>query len=155
MERSVNGSVERCSIARSLDVLGLKWSLLVVREAMWGRTRFAEFRSRLGIAPDVLTDRLSRLVEAGILERRPYREDGEREREEYLLTDAGRALIPVLAAMSAWGDEYRPSGFGPAALYADRETGASARLAFVDDEGREIDPADIVAVRGPGAISVA
>ena len=108
VERAVDAGAERCSIARSLEVLGQKWSLLIVREAMWGRTRFAEFRARLGVAPDVLTDRLGRLVDAGILERRPYREDGEREREEYVLTDAGRALLPVLAAMSAWGDEYRP-----------------------------------------------
>ena len=57
--------------------------------------------------------------------------DGELEREEYVLTDAGRALLPVLAAMSAWGDEYRPSGFGPAALYADRESGTPRRSAFV------------------------
>ena len=86
MEPAVNTSTERCSIARSLEVLGQKWSLLIVREAMWGRTRFAEFRARLGVAPDVLTDRLGRLVDAGILERRPYREDGEREREEYVLS---------------------------------------------------------------------
>lgn len=155
MERVSDIRAERCSVARSLEVLGQKWSLLIVREAMWGRTRFAEFRSRLGVAPDVLTDRLGRLVDAGILERRPYREDGEREREEYVLTDAGHALIPVLAAMSAWGDEWRPSGFGPAALYADRETGAPARLAFVDATGGEVDPADVIVVRGPGATPAA
>jgi len=60
MERAVDVGAERCSIARSLEVLGQKWSLLIVREAMWGRTRFAEFRARLGVAPDVLTDRLGR-----------------------------------------------------------------------------------------------
>ena len=151
MERALDPGAERCSIARSLEVLGQKWSLLIVREAMWGRTRFADFRARLGVAPDVLTDRLGRLVDAGILERRPYREDGEREREEYVLTDAGRALLPVLAAMSAWGDEYRPSGFGPAALYADRESGTPLRIAFVDADGVERDSAEVEVVRGPGA----
>ena len=151
MERAVDAGAERCSIARSLEVLGQKWSLLIVREAMWGRTRFAEFRARLGVAPDVLTDRLGRLVDAGILERRPYREDGEREREEYVLTDAGRALLPVLAAMSAWGDEYRPSGFGPAALYTDSESGTPLRLAFVDADGVERDTAGVTVIRGPGA----
>ena len=69
-----------------------EWSLLILREAFWGRTRFAEIRARLGVAPDVLTDRLGRLVDGGILERRPYRDSGEREREEYVLTGAGRAL---------------------------------------------------------------
>ncbi len=93
MEHSTNASTERCSIARSLEVVGQKWSLLILREAFWGRTRFAEFRARLGVAPDVLTDRLGRLVDAGILQRRPYREDGEREREEYVLTEAGPALL--------------------------------------------------------------
>jgi DNA-binding HxlR family transcriptional regulator len=152
---SGTGSVERCSIARSLEVLGLKWSLLIVREAMWGRTRFAEFRARLGVAPDVLTDRLGRLVDAGILERRPYREDGEREREEYVLTDAGRALVPVLAAMNAWGDEYRPSGFGPAAIYTDRETGQPLRLAFLAADGSEREVSEVAVVRGPGALTAA
>ena len=94
MERALAPGAERCSIARSLEVLGQKWSLLIVREAMWGRTRFAEFRARLGVAPDVLTDRLGRLVDAGILERSPYRDDGEREREEYVLTHAGKRCSP-------------------------------------------------------------
>lgn len=143
---------QRCSIARSLEVLGLKWSLLIVREAFRGCTRFAEFRAALGIAPDVLTDRLARLVDAGILERRPYREAGEREREEYVLTEAGRALRPVLVAITAWGDEYRPSGFGPAAIYTDRETGSPLRLAFLDADGVEHDLDEVIAVPGPGAI---
>ena len=150
--RQTAETAERCSIARSLEVLGQKWSVLVLREAILrGRTRFAEFRAELGVAPDVLTDRLARLVEAGILERRPYREAGERERVEYVLTEAGWALKPVLAAISAWGDEYRPSGFGPAAIYTERETGAPVRLAFLDGEGGELDPEDVVAVPGPGA----
>ena len=152
MAPSTKGSVERCSIARSLEVLGLKWSLLIVREAMWGRTRFAEFRARLGVAPDVLTHRLARLVDAGVLERRPYRDDGEREREEYVLTEAGRALVPVLAAMNAWGDEYRPCGFGSAAVYIDRETGEPLRLAFLAPDGSEREVSEVAVVRGPGAL---
>ncbi|KQO97009.1 winged helix-turn-helix transcriptional regulator [Leifsonia sp. Leaf264] len=155
MDSTPTPSLERCSIARSLEVLGQKWSMLIVREAFWGRTRFAEFRSRLGVAPDVLTDRLGRLVDAGILERRPYRADGEREREEYVLTDAGTALLPVLAAMNAWGDEFRPTGFGSAAVYTDRATGSPVRLAFLDADGVEHDTADVAVVRGPGAASVA
>ncbi|WP_395244084.1 winged helix-turn-helix transcriptional regulator [Agromyces sp. MMS24-K17] len=142
---------ERCSIARSLDVLGQKWSLLIVREAFRGHTRFAEFRTELGVAPDVLTDRLGRLVDAGVLERRPYREAGEREREEYVLTDVGRALRPVLAAITEWGDHHRPSGHGPASVYTSRDTGRPVHLAFLDDAGNRVDAADVVSVRGPGA----
>lgn len=142
----------RCSIANSLDVLGQKWSLLIVREAFWGRTKFSEFRERLGVAPDVLTDRLARLVEAGVLERRTYREDGARERAEYVLTQAGSALRPVLAALTAWGDEHRPTEFGPAARYVDGDSGEAVRLAFVTPSGRIVDQGAVVAEPGPGAL---
>lgn len=154
MPQITDATTERCSIARSLEVLGHKWSLLIVREAtIRGRTRFADFRAALGIAPDVLTDRLTRLVDAGILDRRPYREAGERERVEYVLTEAGRALLPVLGAISAWGDVHRPSGFGPAALYTDRRTGEPVRLAFVDADGRELAADEVEVVAGPGFLS--
>ncbi|HEU0182071.1 MAG TPA: helix-turn-helix domain-containing protein [Agromyces mariniharenae] len=145
----IDRSDERCSIARSLEVIGQKWSLLIVREAFRGRTRFADIRSRLGVAPDVLTDRLARLVDAGILERRPYREAGEREREEYVLTDAGRALKPVLASIIEWGDEHRPSGHGPASIYT--AGGRPVRLAFLDEDGVEHAPDEVVSIPGPGA----
>lgn len=151
MTRSLTAVDTRCSIARSLEVLGQKWSLLIVREALAGRTRYAEFRARLGIAPDVLSDRLSTLVEHGILERRAYREAGERERDEYVLTDAGRDLTPVLVAMLDWGDEHRPTGFGPAALHVEAATGEPVRMAFVTGDGREVAPRDVALTRGPGA----
>ena len=141
----------RCSIARSLEILGQKWTLLIVREAMWGRTRYAEFRSRLGIAPDVLSDRLTSLVEHGILERRAYREKGEREREEYVLTPAGRDLLPVLTAFLAWGDEHRPTGYGPAALPVEATTGRPLRLGYLDPDGAEVPLAQVEMARGPGA----
>ena len=141
----------RCSIARSLEILGQKWTLLIVREAMWGRTRYAEFRSRLGIAPDVLSDRLNTLVEHGILQRRAYRADGEREREEYILTPAGRDLLPVLTALLAWGDNHRPTGYGSAALAVEATTGRPLRMAYLADDGVEVPLSEVTVVRGPGA----
>lgn len=141
----------RCSIANSLDVLGQKWSLLIIREAMWGRTRFSQFREQLGVAPDVLTDRLARLVEAGVLTRSTYRDDGAREREEYLLTPAGHALRPVLAAFTQWGDEYRRTEFGPAAIHVEGATGEPVRLAFMTASGREVPAHDVTTLPGPGA----
>jgi DNA-binding HxlR family transcriptional regulator len=136
-----------CSIARSLEVLGEKWTLLIVREALWGRTRFSEFRERLGIAPDVLADRLSTLVEHGVLERRPYRVDGGREREEYVLTPPGRELIYVLGALNSWGDEHRPAPAGPAASYVEATTGEPVELAFVTPDGRRLSAEQVDVIR--------
>ncbi|MEU4387539.1 helix-turn-helix domain-containing protein [Promicromonospora sp. NPDC023805] len=143
----------RCSVARSLDVLGEKWTLLVVREAFFGATRFADFRARLGVAPDVLTARLETLVEGGVLARRPYRDEGQRQREEYVLTEAGAELKTILAAFVAWGDVHRPSGFGPSTVYVDRDTEEPVRIAFLTDDGRELGPEEVSVAPGPGALS--
>ncbi len=98
-----------CPVARSLDVVGDPWVLLVLREALTGTTRFDRFRSALGIADNVLSRRLSQMVEAGLLERSPY-DAGRRPQHEYLLTDAGRDLLPVVQALAHWGDRHRPTG---------------------------------------------
>lgn len=139
-----------CSIERSLEVLGERWTLLVIREAFRGCTRFAEFRDALGIAPDVLTARLRTLVAAGILERRPYREPGARERFSYHLTPAGYDLRIVLGALQQWGDAHRRSDRGPATLLRSRRDGGPVRVVFVDQAGAELDVRDVVSVPGPG-----
>lgn len=141
----------RCSIARTLEVVGERWAFLVVRDAFRGRTRFAEFRDSLGIASDVLTVRLRTLVDAGILERRPYRDAGARERFSYHLTPSGRDLRLVLGALQQWGDEHRPSGHGPAALLHSTRDDGPARVVFVDADDRVLPIAEVVTVPGPGA----
>ncbi|MFF3441069.1 winged helix-turn-helix transcriptional regulator [Streptosporangium sp. NPDC002721] len=141
-----------CSIWRSLEVLGQKWTLLIVREAFWGRTRYAEFR-RIGVPTDVLQARLASLVEEGILERHPYRRPGERTRDEYVLTPAGRDLVPILAALAEWGDEHRPNPRGPASVFVDGTTGRPVALAFTDAVGTPADPSDVKMVRGSGAMA--
>jgi DNA-binding HxlR family transcriptional regulator len=93
-----------CSIAQSLEVVGEWWTLLILRDAFLGVRRFEDFVERLGISRNVLTIRLDSLVAAGILERRPY--DEGRGRYDYLLTDKGRALWPVMTALRQWGDEW-------------------------------------------------
>ena len=138
---------DHCSIARSLEVLGEKWTLLVVREACWGRTRFSDFREALGVAPDVLTDRLATLVDVGVLERRPYRVDGGRQREEYVLTPAGEDLRLVLGALSTWGGQHRPDPEARPATFVEAATGESVSLSFVASDGRPLPPAEVTAVR--------
>ena len=100
---------EACSIARTLGVVGERWTFLILREAFLGATRFAEFRDRLGVAPDILSDRLATLVEYGVMAREPYREPGARSRFAYRLTPAGRELQVVLSALQQWGDEQNPT----------------------------------------------
>lgn len=134
---------QRCSIARSLVVLGEKWTLLVVRDVRLGHTRFSDIRSRLGVAPDVLADRLGKLVDLGVLERRAYRQDGAREREEYVLTPAGEDLAPVLAGLHQWGTRHLPTDLSPASRYVEAATGRPLHVAFVDDDGRSVDIAAV------------
>jgi len=145
--RSDQLSGSMCSIARSLDVLGDRWTLLIIREAFYGVTRFADFRAVLGIAPDVLTERLHRLVDAGVLERRPYREQGSRPRHDYHLTAAGRELRVVLGALQQWGDAYRPAPAGPPVVRRTAANGSEVRVAFVDDADRVVPVEDVRFVR--------
>jgi DNA-binding HxlR family transcriptional regulator len=101
-----------CPIARTLDVVGDPWVLLVLREALTGATRFEQFRSALGAADNVLSRRLGQMVKAGLLTRSPYRA-GNRTRHEYLLTAAGADVLPVVQALARWGDQHRPRDTGP------------------------------------------
>ncbi|MFI9219406.1 winged helix-turn-helix transcriptional regulator [Streptomyces werraensis] len=130
-------SAQRCSIGRALEVVGDRWSLLILREAVQGVTRFSEFRERLQVASDVLTQRLGVLVDACVLEKHPYREGGARTRMAYRLTPAGQDLIVVIGALQQWGDLHRPHPAGPLVHRASRSTGRPLRVAFIDDEGNE------------------
>ena len=135
-----------CSIARSLGVLGERWTFLILREAFLGATRFAEFRDRLGVAPDVLSDRLSTLVEYGVMERQPYQEPGARPRFAYRLTPAGTELQVVLSALQQWGDRYLPRPEGPSMLRRIRGTDLPVHVGYVDDQGNEVIPADVAVI---------
>jgi len=135
-----------CSIARSLGVLGERWTFLILREAFLGATKFAEFRDRLGVAPDVLSDRLSTLVEYGVMEREPYQEPGARPRFAYRLTPAGTELRVVLSALQQWGDNYLPRPEGPSVLRRIRGTGLPVHVGYVDGQGSEVAPADVAMI---------
>jgi DNA-binding HxlR family transcriptional regulator len=129
-----------CSIERALGVLGERWTFLILREAFFGATRFVEFRDRLGVAPDVLTDRLGTLVDYGVLEREPYREPGARSRFAYRLTPSGRELQVVLAALQQWGDEHLPRPEGPSMLRRVAGTECPVHVGYIDPDGREVSP---------------
>ncbi len=103
-----------CSVARTLDVVGERWALLILRDAFYGVRRFDDFQRDLGIARNVLTDRLAKLVAQGVLERRRYEEHPPRY--EYRLTAKGRDLLPVLLAMTRWGDRWTAEDEPPVTL---------------------------------------
>ena len=118
-----------CPIARSLDRVGEWWSILILRDALRGVTRFEDFRRSLGVAPNMLTRRLGALVEAGLLERRRYSEHPPRD--EYVLTDRGRDFRPVLQSLLAWGNRhFAPEG--PSVEIVHRVTGLPADPVLVD-----------------------
>lgn len=134
---------------RTLQVLGERWTLLILREAFRGATRFGEFREALGVAPDVLTQRLGVLVEAGVLQKRSYREPGSRARDAYHLTQSGQAVKLILGALQQWGDEYRPHPDGPRVAQRRRGSGRGLRVAFVEDGdgGVPLDEVNLLAER--------
>jgi DNA-binding HxlR family transcriptional regulator len=132
-----------CSIARTVGVLGERWTFLILREAFFGVTQFARFRDQLAVAPDVLSDRLNTLVDFGVMTRVPYQEPGARSRQGYELTPAGRELAVVLGALQQWGDAHLPRAEGPTVVRRHRKTGREVHIGFIDDRGRELAPDDV------------
>ncbi|WP_432937333.1 winged helix-turn-helix transcriptional regulator [Kribbella sp. CA-253562] len=142
------GNDVTCSVARTLDVVGDRWTLMIVREAMLGgATRFQDFRDALGIATNSLAKRLAMMVDEGLMERRTYREAGERPREEYVLTEAGRSLDLVIGALASWGRTYRPHPRGTSPRFEVEESSTVAQVAFVTSGGDRIPPGVLTAVR--------
>ena len=137
-----------CPIARALDVIGEWWSLLIVRDALRGLSRFEEFQASLGIARNMLSRRLKALVAAGIIEKRAYAE--RPRRYDYRLNEKDRELLPILIGLQLWGGRWAASPDGPATLLVDRASGRpiTPRLSL---SGPPLDDADIGLVAGPGA----
>ncbi len=128
-----------CSIARTAQILGDRWSVLVVRNLFNGVRRFDALQQHLGIARDVLTKRLALLVDEGIVERRPYRPEIGRLRHEYVLTPAGRDLRTVMVALMDWGDAHRPGQDGPPMSLRHRDCGAEIHAQLTCATGHEIE----------------
>jgi DNA-binding HxlR family transcriptional regulator len=141
-----------CSIAKTLDVVGEWWTLLILRDAFRGTRRFDDFQASLGLARSVLTARLRKLTEHGILERHAYSEHPPRY--EYRPTEKGRALFPLIAAMLQWGDTWAPSEGGPPVVLIHDTCGNVTRpvLACPHCHG-EVSAANTRSAPGPGAHS--
>jgi DNA-binding HxlR family transcriptional regulator len=139
-----------CSLARSLEIVGEWWTLLIIREAIWGTTRFDDFHHRLGIARNILSSRLSKLQDAGVIERKAT---GESTRVyDYLLTDKGWDLFAVVVSLMQWGDRWIHADKGPPIQFFDRAKGQPIQAMVVRDaRGRPLRPDQIEIKAGPGA----
>jgi DNA-binding HxlR family transcriptional regulator len=139
-----------CSIARALELVGEWWTMLILREAFLGTRRFHDFQRNLGIARNILSARLKKLVQRGILTRAAPRDGGRRL--EYRLTEKGRSFFPVLMALMQWGDRYAFGQSGRPVKVIDRASGQEiAEIKVVSRDGRILRASDVMMVPGPGA----
>jgi DNA-binding HxlR family transcriptional regulator len=140
-----------CSAARALEVVGERWSLLIIRDALFaGITKFSEFQRSLGIAPNILANRLDGFVEAGLMEQRRYSE--QYGHHEYVLTGKGRDLLPVIIALSAWGDRWAAPD-GPPIHYLHETCGERVDLQLHCDACHAVvEPTQVKAELGPGLL---
>ncbi|MFG2953626.1 winged helix-turn-helix transcriptional regulator [Streptomyces sp. NPDC048291] len=148
----LEASTENCPVQRTLDVVGEKWTLLILRDAVNGVHRFDDFRRHIGLSESVLSSRLRKLVSADILKTVPYQEPGSRSRNEYHLTRKGWDLWPVFMALSQWGEAYAIGPEGPPLDV--RHTGCEAPVRVVVEcsaEHSALTPADVTARLGAGA----
>src|SRR6266446_507413 len=131
-----------CNLARSFELIGDRWTLLILRSALYGVRRFDDFHADLEIPRSVLSNRLAGLVATGIMERREYREEGQRARIEYPLTEMGRKLSLPFMAMTQWADKWLGDGDSPLKLRS-RSSGQKLTVALVDERGKLAKRSDV------------
>ncbi len=148
---SKNSFVEmNCPIAQTLEQVGEWWTFVILRNAFCGMSRFQDFQRHLGISSSILARRLEKLVENGILLRQPSAEDARIV--HYRLTEKGRALSPILAAMTLWGEQWAPNPQGARLTMVEKATGLPvAGVGILAADGRALQPEQIETVAGPGA----
>jgi DNA-binding HxlR family transcriptional regulator len=140
----------QCSLARTADILGDKWTLMILRDAFFGLSTFSQFQQNLRVARNVLSDRLDKLVRHGILAREPVRPGVERY--HYRLTEAGQELYPALVALMQWGDKWVFGAEGEPVVLVDREQGAPIqKVGLQARDGRYLRARDVAFVPGPNA----
>lgn len=139
-----------CPIAQTLEQVGEWWSLVILRNAFCGMSRFQEFQEHLGISTSILARRLEKLVQHGILLRQPSQDDARIV--HYHLSEKGRALYPVLAALTLWGEQWAPNPRGARLTLVEKASGLPvAGVAIRAADGRDLQPEQITTVAGPGA----
>lgn len=136
-----------CSVARTLSIIGDRWTMLIIRNAFLGTRRFADFQSQLGMTKHLLSERLKRLVDVGVLKKVAYQQG----RYEYRFTNKGRALYPVMLAMTAWGDAWLDEGKGAPLLYVHKGCGKQMTPTICCSEcGEPVTGKDVIVGPGPG-----
>jgi DNA-binding HxlR family transcriptional regulator len=144
--------VDNCTIARAMEILGEKWTVVVLRDIFAGIRRYDDMRQRAGIPRQVLANRLARLVEHEVLRKVPYREPGTRTRYEYRLTEKGLDLYPMLVALGEWGNRYLADPEGPPVAMVHRDCGADVYAVMRCAAGHEsLKPREVATAPGPGA----
>jgi DNA-binding HxlR family transcriptional regulator len=142
---------KQCSMARAIAVVGDRWSILILREAFYGVKRFDEFEYYVGIAPNILSNRLKKLVDVGVMMRVPLPEHAGRY--EYVLTEKGRDFFPAYLALKKWGDEWLAEPAGPQVVF--RERGAGRAIEYPElraASGKKLRLEDVEVVAGSGAV---
>ena len=143
-------SEQNCSIAAALAIVGERWTLLVMRDVLFGRRRFSDIKRSLGVAPNILSDRLAQLVEHGLLERRAINDHSDSH--EYVPTAKGRDVGPILTALLRWGDEYAVPAGGPPRVQVHKTCGHDAHPRFHCSHcGEVIERGQLESRPGPGA----
>ena len=149
---ALDWSIDTCTIGRAMDILGEKWTLVVMREVFNGIWRFDDMRVRTKIPRQVLANRLASLVEHGILRRQPYQEPGARVRHEYRLTPKGLDLYPMLIAVAEWGNRYLAEPEGPPLEFVHRDCESPVHMEMHCAAGHAVtEPRDVLPRPGPGA----
>jgi len=138
-----------CSIARTLDIVGEKWTLLILREVWYGSSRFSDFEQVLGCPRNLLAERLRMLVEHGILTTETYREPRARARSRYVITRKGMDLLPAVLGLLQWGDQYRADPEGPAMDSRHRGCGGHVGVHIRCDRDHDVPAVDIETAPGP------
>jgi DNA-binding HxlR family transcriptional regulator len=142
----------QCSMARLMAVVGDRWSILILREAYYGTKRFDEFEYFIGVAPNILSNRLKRFVDAGIMQRVPLPEHSTRY--EYVLTKKGRDFFPAYLALKKWGDDWLAEPEGPQVVFRDRAAGREIEYPkLLAASGKPLRLEDVEVVAGSGAVA--